>query len=1270
MANNNNKGARQQSAAAELLRVLQDRAGDGGRAGRRRGGADKGEVVSGSSFDKLSADANGGDAHEKALAQISYNFRRTEHPVFLFMQNIQSAPGSSVTLAIEQMRKMQHAVQRIDANHEGSSFVPPPPPPVSREESTNLAVSPEGAPSLRVHDYVVLPVPLCYLKKNPTHLYDFDTSNPKAQAYAQMVSFVTSSMSDLDVSIHQEHQKKGVPEWLFRPAGDKLVPRMRAYVEVVFRDDQVNSPAYRVDPISTDEERNFRTSDKSRWANQDMLAGYRIWWFLYDPELKPASMFKKRVFKSYFERKIANDPDLMHAYHMRVCIHDPEKIKRMRAANDRNMEDMIAQVQESLNVQNAEAGGAAAAPAAAPGAAPAPAPAPNANAAADDDDDDDEEEVPADDAGLPAAMQQAMGQAMQHAAPDVEDQQQQAAAAGGANEAGNNNNKKKQAQKKHAHAGPNMYGGAQNRQRARLASQVREPTVKSYYRNIYDYTQLSTGVFAVLNREARNEFANRFPDGLYCRHENDLDDWCMNMHTDSAPMYVQHSFNFANSVHVLAYCGGRKAGDDNIMPTINSMQSDPENYFVGGEMRLSSCFADAWFEYKPWDLDPEMNDHWMLPWRSSPLDNEITKLQSYQIQREQMTSRLLANGQDISHLTNHSTRLFQGQGMGSLDELIGVEQYQRLCQVLDPEAGKRLAVRERSADAHQQPADDIEVDAVLRIRQPAEFDTHWQKIRSEYSAPTSDERVVQATPYANRIESRGSAGEQHNTLARQDELLERSRQRQLDLQRRVAVHRLKRMRGTMEQAQLSNSRHYDADNLARELNRLSMLEKRLEGSETVMGSDETARQNYLRMMKDPQTRGTLVVPLRQMEDAAVNPQLVEELCREMAGRSVLQQQMDRLEDAYDNIQSLSHGNDPNSTMGRQSDRVRQSLSSHVTEGPIAKLEKRTVIRRARVMTLVAASPFKHTKEAINWLKAQEPWLRHQHQTKYECEAKRVEELDAHTGQAHPLCAYDPNTFKLKWTDKLEELYRREKMCELDALLRDETMTELNCMMNINNPELAGVHKGMLLAKEDRNTDKFFSPSPTGDLGMSRWSNNIVNEMAAYEMVMGTHQNHLLMLELMKAFRYNAMRHDLRLRSHLLVQSPPGREKSDIERKLEKCCPQEAILSSDYNSSLSVYANKAEDYFIMFGDEAPHHIVGDPEKMNQQQREQRDREKTSLTKNNVAWMRNVKSSKEGSEAREQERISKSYQINKLLFCNAIQKMKASLFSPFLLRLLTL
>jgi hypothetical protein len=209
-------------------------------------------------------------------------------------------------------------------------------------------------------------------------------------------------------------------------------------------------------------------------------------------------------------------------------------------------------------------------------------------------------------------------------------------------------------------------------------------------------------------------------------------------------------------------------------------------------------------------------------------------------------------------------------------------------------------------------------------------------------------------------------------------------------------------------------------------------------------------------------------------------------------------------------------------------------------------------------------------------------------------------------------------------------------------------------MNLNNDDLPGVHKGMLLAMEERGTNVFFSPTPTGDLTLSRWSNSVATEMLSYELAMSTHQNHLLMLELMKSFRYNALRHDLRLRTHLLVQSPPGREKSDTQRKMEMCCPPEAVMSSDYSSALAVYTNKTEDYSEFFCDEAPSSIVGDPEKMSAQAREQRDREKTNLTKNYISYQRNKETA--DGKGREQERITKSHQVSKLMFCNHIAKMK--------------
>jgi hypothetical protein len=717
-------------------------------------------------------------------------------------------------------------------------------------------------------------------------------------------------------------------------------------------------------------------------------------------------MFKKRVFQSYYDRQIAQSPELMHEYHMKLALHSPERIaflrKRAQQNGDTEIAELLVRAEQQLEIQQAEQAGAAA-PAAAAGQdvgaaddAPAPMEAPAGVAPA----------APAGDAAqaaMAAGMQQAL--ALAPAGQQAGDAPEAPAADGA--EKGKKGKKPAMAQ--------GMYGGAENRLRERIASKIQEPTPKSYYRNVYSLRRLSKDVFAVLNREARSMMAETYPDDLYANDEHELDDACMDMHTCNSPMWVQHTFNFANSTRVLAFRSQNPQNKLQMLPRINAAQSNIENYLVAPDRRLSSCFADAWFEYHSWDLGPELNAEYLPPWRTSRLDQRLDAMQAAQDTRTTNVKQLVEQGTDISSHVNHSTRILQGHSTGTLEQVIGL--VVDAGEVLEPEVAEEVfrRMRKQFGDPAALGRNVLEEEFMPAVRDVEELELAVEKHLAEYMPGAHQSQRV--TPYGQNPQAAADAGP---AVVRFDPVAS-SERNQADVRARdlAELHekerRAKKLRTELQQfkqRELLGDREASR-RVDHEVDRLSDLLQRINCSTEEVHQFELGQDRA--WSAAPENR-KILLRLKKMEDAVIQPRLMQTLCGEVAGRTMMQQQMAGM------LQAATNSEEEQQRMGKQSDRVKAKLASHVIEGPMAKLNKVTAKRRSRVLKLVAASPFKGTAEANQWLEAQEPWLAVRHQRQHDSSNDRL--ILTRQIQAQPrgeLALYDPHSFKLEWTAELEEV---------------------------------------------------------------------------------------------------------------------------------------------------------------------------------------------------------------------------------------------------------
>jgi hypothetical protein len=258
---------------ANMLKMLgampSDVAGKGGRRPRPgqvmfRGAADTSQ---GSVMDQY-------NQSRTVHVQTAYPFGSTHHPVFLHLQDIQPLAGSPVNMHVQQTKHLDTFTRYVNRGQPDQIFS-------TAQERQHMTGELDGGALEKVDgikyvSYMVLPVPACYLKKNYTSLFDFDTSTPESQSYAQMVSFVCAAMSDQDVGITDDHKRGGAPVHLFRNPDNKLLPRMRSFVEAVFKDMPPSSAnPFHADPTTDEARKRFRAPEKYRWANEDLLEGYR-----------------------------------------------------------------------------------------------------------------------------------------------------------------------------------------------------------------------------------------------------------------------------------------------------------------------------------------------------------------------------------------------------------------------------------------------------------------------------------------------------------------------------------------------------------------------------------------------------------------------------------------------------------------------------------------------------------------------------------------------------------------------------------------------------------------------------------------------------------------------------------------------------------------------------------------------------------------------------------------------------------------------------------
>lgn len=1279
-------GADNGGLAKLLLSAATNRFGGGG--GNRRGGivtADKtlanipgpwnGHALVGSVYDHLSK----GD-----IRRQPYAFDDTMHPVKLLHKQHTPAAGSPVGLFIEQMSRGRTHEQYLNQPDELSAFVAE----YNESTATKYFASGDIAYQEKNNGdqefyRLILFVPQDYLKENAATLFDFRDNDNEIKQYAQVVSFVAKAMSNMSVGISRKRadSQSGVNNNFFRTEDGRIVPRMRVIVEVMFQDDSVND-YFQFDPMNQEELVNFRpmSSDaKTQACSSHNIIGYRIHYLIMDAALHPAACFKTQVWINDRDRCRTANPEGDLENRMRYSVHSKNRSKFLRnqnsMLNDPNLtmqtvlgsDSQQQQQQQSSSISDEMRRANEQLPPEVPDAPPdvgagvplpddAAAPADDAAAGADDGGDmpgfNPRAPIEAAIEGAQRAMAAAVSsnaphpdddgrsddnwgaQAEEVEHPDSDESDEAAAERARLNGEPPRQRKRKTSaaekqQQKESKRKTQMAAQALKRQmnnnnnskrsavdvfRSRIADTIQEPTPKTYFRNVFTLERLSREVYHVYNRAADADLAREYPNGIYAP-EGDagvLQDDDYDLHAMNSPMWFGHTFTFANSVRLAAAAALRRrqsmgnAHDPHLFKLANRVQADINQYYFGPNRYLSMPFPYAAFEYKPQDLDPEINCDFELPWKMSNLD---VMLDNYEQKIARRTERILqkrAEGIDVSDLLNSSTSLFSSRD--SIDAILGASV---------SGVGRTAAMGSLDRIANR-PASRI--DDLITNQKPADIATNITKHEVENTlggAPS--QRTVTPWGSTGNHQSAGSKSKDPSKL-RHSSAQTVTRKNRMDaianyaaaFEAREVVRKTRQVQAMIEHR--AKTRHITSESEAMQntIQQTSESNKRLisELLATIVETDpngiESANPSKLAEIYrsgNESQRKTLDL-LRRMTDASVCDSIALDLEMGGSGRNARQERV-RMCDA------LTNG------MGKQSDIVRAKMATTVVEGPVAKSRRRIAKKQGRIIKVVASLPCKNEEEAAQWLKNQREWIIEQERKKYE--KSRIVSVD---GKAPD--PFDPSTVEIKWTPQLEDMYRREELAKLSSMLYEEASIECFGQLTLSNAELSSVHKGMLLAMEDRANDVYFAPQWTIDLSMSRWANSAVHELLMMDSVCNVHQSHLLLYELYKSFRINALRHDLQMGTHLLVVGPPGTEKSRAEQQLSLSSIREGMMSADHTSKLAAFTNKAEDYFMDYQDEARDWLIGDVARMNREQRELRDREKAMISKGNAAYSRNVES----------------------------------------------
>jgi hypothetical protein len=1226
--------------------------------------------------EKLSAAA---DSQCSAAARLE-----AQHNAFLRRRALENEPEAlriAETMPSSTFSSSAHDEQRFGTGNVAwfARAADKPEPPSATGIKKDLDTSP------RWYYHLVLTLPTAMYNDPPRHLLDFNNTK-RAKEFGIVASFVMQAMSNLSVAPRPADNEMGANFMLYKGQLQKRVRVFVETVlsehldgleehlgfdpETAGQIDQFKQNYPPVNVLSALNLKKYRRS-------------YRVHWLIFCPLIHPATLMKAQVYINKYEKGTLEVDDLDRS--LRTCIQNRgfqqyvaekrEKEKKEEADNE------AKQLKALKNLQKGRQKPAAGKPAAKPAAAQAPieaaaeaaeavadavdpandpvlnledlgeAPAPAAHEGSDSDEtaptedeedaEEEEEEDSSNDSDEAASDEDELEEGdMAEVGEPGENEAEEAAEVQAALEAGQRapvlqkgkKNKKKPASKKavikqSADDVPhNVHMGVKgmNDAREQHAEASPEPNALSSYRLIQNMTNLSTNVFHPYNKLAQSQLAIEHPDGVY--EAGVLSSMEYDLHHASAGLHYLRTFSLAIAIDVEMRQDGTGT---RIMPS----QADRNNYYHGPECAFSFPHPLLVREMDIKHTRPEYLAQYSLPSGSGQVEAQCRAIEMRAAQHVRLLTQLRMAREDISMYKNRN--LIESQ------PLVATTRADKDIQDKLNATIAKFECDEGEEDADPEPASKVAKTVTLKdILGFAYSGTVPASVPSAMVAPEpqklysqlrSDEQVALAMQECEQLgvgTDRGtiySEDTNHLSLGGLEQTVRKKSTEEIILMDTGDLNQRKRLNSQRAQEE-RNALHRMAD-----INKLSRAAR----DSGVAGLIETVRD------------------IKEIQDAPLNT--VEDL-RRIAANSF------GTPDFFKNVQAIFEHPDPgvqdllsqlskskvdldnettkelresfvNAIGNRTANLAKlvrgdeeasdRRLTSVMIQGPIAKLREKMLHIRVRIMTTIAALPFKtEITELANWLRMTYGW-------------RPANE--------------DPKALKTQvlaeMTPQRENMYRQDALCRLMSMFREEASSQLLTMLDMGNKELSDVHLGMLKWKQKRgDTDVFCAPRFSIDPSLELFANGTILDLAHVHAATNLgDETGLLLLQLRNQFRHLACREGADLPQAMVIQGPAGVGKSNLLQQLEYMSLSGAMRPSDHESKLASAVPKAQDYMTVVYDEAQQWMVGDPARMSHAEQETRNQKKSTFTKQKYSYQRNVQNPLTGERELENVNVSQSHQL---------------------------
>jgi hypothetical protein len=1070
----------------------------------------------------------------------------------------------------------------------------------------------------------------------------------------------------------------------------------------------------RPDPATEDEARRFQVPDisvLSQMFQRANIVGFRFHWLIFDPSLHPGSMMKIQIIRNTYEKNIIDFPRLETMLRDNVLgksFQDYVKTKKDKAArkeNDAKQKQARKEQQRALEEQRMQEDkdkGAVpppsettpmqaalqAATAVADDQASADQGSEDGDAQVEEEEEDDDEEESSDaqvdgiEEGDPLAPEDEERMAetalrkiqarrrRADAGKELDDEEEEddeededdttvlkksgksskKGGAGGADAASQNNNNNDSSAK-----------NTNDPMREKLATLSSEPTPTTFYRLILNFQMLSQFVIHPYNMEAHSQAATKYTDGIYETERGRA--MLRSIGYDPlnllSPLYYLRTFSLDMSTRVAQF---HVPNSDPTQQTqrrnILSEQADFNRYYVGAESRFSFPFPALVFEYKPQDARPEFLATYRLPCGSSFVKTMLEDLKKRMAIHTADVKHRLACGTAGGALNpklffNHApTKLFSASGASAAAESSGFREPHHS----DTNKRRRTSFRNFGVPAFRAASTSVSAS-------PGAVSQIWKDAATKYStgganyAPTSEAQVrligVGAGQNGSTQQHRVST---FSSVENSSMMMPGNGGRSTSAKRKKKSAWLDGIDGDEEEEEEEegeeNNRddpqdmdiaHENFDNLMRA--REHMVRTRQIDKEQQLGqvlseaaglfSDTNNRSLFSQRIRDKyrhlMTEGFDDV-LRQVMETGLSARVSARMADEFS--TSLGVSVQQLKQQQHQQQMLAA---QRRLCGDHTEETRRQLATTLIEGPIAVLRKQLSELKFELLRMASWLPFKTEVDHLaDWLHG----------------------LNVDWERPVPRAGETEHAFRLRFegeviramTFEREEQYRSDMLSRMVSVFQHEASTALQSILHLQNDRLPESLRGMLLFREDRKNDVFYTPRFTFDPTLSRFGNMMAIDLMEIGVMCSLGDGSLQVLKLMWSFRTNAMRHEKPIAQSELLHGPPGTTKSHMMTFYQAGCIQSSMITSDHESRLSSVVARAHDYFGIYYDESQPWVTGAVERMKGQLAAERDMRKGHLSRQQNSFQRNVEGK---NKEREKQSVTASYIHQIVMLANVVE-----------------